>query len=375
MRRSRLNCAHGSAAGAGLPLRLHTLAHAQHQPTHAPGSGMPILGSRPVQVVLPVYAELGYEKCRAREDRRARPHVCPVSRRLEHMIRVVELPVADWQPECTAHLQAAACEALECGQVLLFPKLAFPVADDELVVMGSAAGDGAKNVSFDPARNLLRGSGAGEDGQRILARMMQRYASATRTLLDRLLPLYRADLEQGRTSFRPTEIAGRVTSWRKDDTRLHIDSFPSTPVQGRRILRVFANIDPRGGSRRWRLGEPFADVAERFVPTLPAPLPGSAPLLEMLGVTKSRRTAYDHYMLRLHDAMKADLRYQSECDQAVHEFAAGCTWAVFTDQASHAATRGQHALEQTYYLPVEAMQDASRSPLHILERQLARALV
>jgi hypothetical protein len=41
---------------------------------------------------------------------------------------------------------------------------------------------------------------------------------------------------------------------------------------------------------------------------------------------------------------------------------------AFTDQVSHAAMSGQYQLEQTFYLPVAAMIDESRSPLRVLER-------
>ena len=63
-----------------------------------------------------------------------------------------------------------------------------------------------------------------------------------------------------RASGPPRSPAVRRT-WRKDDTRLHVDSFPATPSGGRRILRVFSNVNPDGGrarggsattSRRWR---------------------------------------------------------------------------------------------------------------------------
>jgi hypothetical protein len=79
-------------------------------------------------------------------------------------------------------------------------------------------------------------------------------------------------------------------------------------------------------------------------------------------------------MLRLHDRMKADLRYQSQAAQSVYEFHAGCTWIVFTDQVSHAAMAGQYALEQTFLVPLECMQDPSLAPLRILERVLGREL-
>ena len=77
--------------------------------------------------------------------------------------------------------------------------------------------------------------------------MMQRFAASSRALLRNLLPRYETGLLQARTSFRPVEIAGRPTSWRKDDTRLHVDSFSSSPVQGKAARvrqRKSARSDP-----------------------------------------------------------------------------------------------------------------------------------
>jgi hypothetical protein len=79
-------------------------------------------------------------------------------------------------------------------------------------------------------------------------------------------------------------------------------------------------------------------------------------------------------MLKLHDRMKADLAYQSEAAQHVHEFQPGCTWLVFTDQVSHAATAGQYALEQTFLVEPRCLRDPSLAPLHVLERALGRTL-
>jgi hypothetical protein len=207
-----------------------------------------------------------------------------------------------------------------------------------------------------------------------LQAMLSRYAASTRSLLHGLLPAYRSQLQQGKTSFRPVEIHGRKTSWRKDDTRLHVDSFPSSPNQGKRILRVFTNVNPDGVARVWKLGAPFEDVARRFLPSVSKPAFGSAALMQMLKITKSRRSPYDHYMLHLHDGMKADLAYQAEADQTLYQFAPGQTWIVYTDLVSHAALSGQHALEQTFMLPVEAMGQQLRSPLAMLERQLGARL-
>jgi hypothetical protein len=190
-----------------------------------------------------------------------------------------------------------------------------------------------------------------------------------------LIPAYASNLITGRTSFRPAEIAGRKTSWRKDDTRLHVDSFPSTPVHGKRILRVFSNVNPEGKPRLWRSGENFEDVAKRYLPHIPPFVRGTSVLLAWLKITKQRRSAYDHYMLKLHDLMKADYAYQSSAAAESFEFPAGSSWIVYTDQVSHAAMRGSCAFEQTFYVPVEALVYPERSPLRVLERLAGKPLL
>jgi hypothetical protein len=291
------------------------------------------------------------------------------------MTDIITLPTTTWTQQFTSAEQELAINALECGNVLLFPRLNFLIQDDERRLLSPAVAGKAKNISLDPSTGSLRGTGVDDADLQRLRNLLQRFAMSSRGLLRNLLPKYETGLEQARTSFRPAEIAGRQTSWRKDDTRLHVDSFPSSPTQGNRILRVFANINPHGQGRHWRLGESFEDVARRYLPSVSGPIWGADRLLDLLGITKRRRTAYDHYMLQLHDRMKADLAYQSEVAQQAYEFPAGCTWMVFTDLVSHAAMRGQYALEQTYHLPVDSMAVPSRSPLRVLENVLGRELV
>jgi hypothetical protein len=203
---------------------------------------------------------------------------------------------------------------------------------------------------------------------------MRRFSEAASLVAQRLLPAYSSRLRLARASFRPAEIAGRPSSWRKDDTRLHIDSFPSSPVQGQRILRLFTNVNPSGRPRSWRVGGEFEAVARRFLTSLSMPVPGTAAILQALRITKSRRTPYDAMMLQLHDCMKRDVEFQERSDQEAVEFPAGSTWLAFTDQVSHAATAGQYQLEQTFLLPVSAMAEEATSPLRILERLTGRTL-
>ena len=290
------------------------------------------------------------------------------------MTDIISLPIASWDRPCSSAEQALALRSLERGNVVLFPQLRFTMEEDERRLLSPSTAGQGKNVSLDPSSGTLRGSSADAADLELLRGMMKRFAASTKALLGNVLPRYTACSQQARTSFRPVEIAGRPVSWRKDDTRLHVDSFPSSPTRGRRILRVFSNINPHGQARTWRLGESFEGAARRHLPALPGPIWGASHVLGLLGITKGRRSAYDHFMLQLHDRMKADLAYQSEVAQTVHEFHSGSTWIVFTDQVSHAAMSGQYALEQTYHLPVECMQDPSQAPLRVLESLMGREL-
>jgi hypothetical protein len=170
-------------------------------------------------------------------------------------------------------------------------------------------------------------------------------------------------------------IAARAYSPRHDDKRLHVDAFPSRPLHGKRILRLFTNIARDDSSRFWQVGEPFPDFAKKFMPRIRNPLPGSAWFYEYMGITKGRRSAYDHFMLNLHDRAKLDRTYQTQAPKADLLFPSGATWLCFTDQVLHAALAGHGALEQTFYLPVEHMADPARSPLRVLEGLAGHALV
>jgi 3-deoxy-D-manno-octulosonic acid hydroxylase-like protein len=283
---------------------------------------------------------------------------------------------AVWDAPFAAAAQERALQTLEQGRVLHFKHLAFRLEPHELRFLSSAWSDQkAKNISYDPNTGKLGGASVEGSGGQELPAMMRRYAASTRELLRRLLPQYGSALRQARTSFRPHEIEGRpVPSVRKDDRLLHPDAFPSRPMRGARILRVFTNINPSGKPRVWHLGEPFETFASRFLPRVPYPLPGRAWIEAKLGVTKGQRTLYDHIMLNLHDQGKYDTNYQRGARRQEIAFASGSTWAVFTDQVLHAATAGQFALEQTFELPVSALIKPDLAPLRVLERLTGRAL-
>ena len=284
------------------------------------------------------------------------------------------LATQNWNETFSTSEQQQAANQLENGSILFFPEMAFTLKPNESFFLSPEHADPhAKNISYH-AQHLWGVQRLTDDEHIQLINMLDRYSQHARNLIAALFPGYAAHLTIARTSFRPVQICGRKTSYRKDDKRLHIDAFPSSPNQGNRILRVFSNINPNHEDRVWRTGEPFEQVAKRFLPGIPNPFPGKAAALRFLKITKSYRTAYDHYMLQIHDRMKADEKYQAEADQREVRFPPNSTWIVQTDDVSHAAMQGQYVLEQTFSLPVEAMQNEMLSPLRVLERLLQQPL-
>src|SRR5580658_10055369 len=284
------------------------------------------------------------------------------------------LDITSWPGPFPPEIVEKAADALETGKLLYAPQLPFELSTAERHFLSPDCLDSkSKNISFRPSSGALRGTRCvGAERDQLLS-MLRRYYSRASDLLKALCPEYGDHLTPGFTSFRPAEIAGRATSWRHDDTRLHVDAFPSRPMQGVRILRVFTNANPQM-PRVWRVGEMFEQAAVNFLPGIKPPRPGTASLLYWLRIVKGRRTEYDHYMLGIHDGMKANDRYQSQVAQAQISIPPGTTWACFTDSVSHAAMSGQFAFEQTFYLPVSAMKNPDRSPLRVLERLVGRTL-
>ncbi|TAL61940.1 MAG: hypothetical protein EPN84_07155 [Legionella sp.] len=262
----------------------------------------------------------------------------------------------------------SSTENLESGKILFYPNYFFKEIDSSLLTELVLDGH-HKNVSYDYQRNKMGAFNRDIEGlQDKLMHMMRGYAEFAHQLIQKSLPIYIPHLRWGRTSFRPAQIQGRALSKRKDDTRLHVDSFAASPVNGLRILRVFCNINPEQEPRVWNVGEPFAEVMKRFAPQIKPYSKISAHFLKLVKATKSLRSAYDHYMLHLHDSMKLDDRYQAEVVKTQIDFPARSSWIVFTDHVSHAALSGQYLLEQTFYLPVEHMGNPEHSPFNAWKR-------
>jgi hypothetical protein len=265
--------------------------------------------------------------------------------------------------------------ALEAGKVLYLPQMGFKFNKEESRLLTPALlSPKSRNISLDAAETL-KGAVGGSDILLALKQLIARYKAHSQRLVDVLLPQYSPYLRLAPTSYRPAQVENRVQSWRADDKRLHVDAFPSRPNHGERILRVFANVNPDGQNRVWRVGEPFEAVAHQFLPRCKPYVRWLAKVLNALGITKTFRSEYDHIMLQLHDLMKSDLNYQTNAPQETVLFSPGSVWICFSDQTSHAAMSGQFMMEQTMHLAADKQYEPLTSPLKVLARLKQKPLI
>jgi 3-deoxy-D-manno-oct-2-ulosonic acid (Kdo) hydroxylase len=283
------------------------------------------------------------------------------------------------------------CRELEAGGILYFPRtpVAIPVSDVEFLLSQQQSSSNLhKNIAYKPDRDKLSGVDEESAGPLNVERMreiMQRYAASVDVFLADFLAPYQRRWLLDYASFRPLEEKGRSLPMRRRNDLLHIDSFPTRPTRGWRILRFFHNIHPNR-TRDWVVGEPFARVVGAFAPAKLA-FPRSDGPVARLGkhfaqatgiaglVPQFKRTPYDEFMMRLHNTMKEDAAFQSSCARAEVRFAPGSSWMVYTETVPHAVLGGQYALEQTFLVDPEAMMTRESTPLAILEKMTGAKLV
>ena len=285
---------------------------------------------------------------------------------------IVEIDFTDWNQAVNSPPEWT--EAIEDGQVLYFPRLAFQLRPEEQPLLREdLLAGGARNVSLGADGVLKHAAGTAQE-QKLLAGMIGRYRQQALALVDGLFPHYRGALRVAPTSFRPKRVETRTQSVHADDRRMHFDAFATRPTYGERILRVFTNLNPNGEPRVWRVGEPFETIAKRYLPKIKPYSPFKAKLLNAVGATKSVRSEYDHLMFNLHNLMKEDEQYQRDGTVATQKFPPGCVWVCYADGAAHGVMSGQYMMEQTLHLPPGGELHPQNSPLGILTRLVGHPL-
>jgi hypothetical protein len=283
------------------------------------------------------------------------------------------------------------CSWLEGGSILYFPQTPVPIPDEDLHFLLGQLHTGSrfhKNIAYKPAHDKLSGADAETVEPATTDRLravMRAYSASVASFLISFLAPYRQRWKLDYASFRPIEEEGRDLPLRRRNDLLHTDAFPTRPTRGRRILRYFHNIHP-SRTRDWMLGAPFSRIVGDFAPAkLPHPQPdgsltrmgkrlADATGLAML-VPQWKRTPYDEFMRRLHNAMKEDEYFQRTGEREYFQFAPGSSWMVYTDTVPHAVLAGQFALEQTVLVDPGAMVTPESAPLAVLEKMSGARLV
>ena len=284
----------------------------------------------------------------------------------------------------------AWCAQLEAGEILYFPQTPVPISQDDLAfLLGLQQSDSSlhKNIAYKPNIDKLSGVDTKTADAAAVSRLqgiMRQYSKSVVAFLTRFLSPYQAKWQLDYASFRPQEEEGRDLSLRKRNDLLHTDAFPTRPTHGARILRFFNNIHPTR-TRDWVVGDPFATLVKQFAPAEIAPSPDNALSRAAKGLGRSmglgaaipsiKRSPYDDFMMRFHNFLKENARFQAECAKYPWQFPAGSSWMVYTDTVPHAVLAGQYALEQTLLVAPEALVNPETSPLKVLQGIAGTALV
>ena len=274
------------------------------------------------------------------------------------------------------------CARLEAGDILYFPQTPVPLsAEDTAFLLGQQQTDSSlhKNIAYKPRVDKLSGydaKTASPEAVEKLHAIMRRYSQSVVAFLTGFLAPYQSKWTLDYASFRPQEEQGRDLPQRRRNDLLHTDAFPTRPTHGARILRFFNNIHP-SRTRDWVVSDPFAETVRQFAPQQIRPQPDSA--LARLGksagkalglgaaIPSIKRSPYDDFMMRFHNFLKENPRWQAECPKYPFQFPAGSSWMVYTDTVPHAVLAGQYALEQTFLVSPQAMVKPEVSPLRVLE--------
>jgi hypothetical protein len=257
---------------------------------------------------------------------------------------------------------AISAESLERNELISIPVSPFPLptGDERGFLLGQTTPHGRKDLSFDPQTGMLGGSRTASAVQQRLAAILTAFSEAATAWLTSTFPAYAGGLVKDRVTLRTQEEATRALRLTSRNDLLHIDNFPTRPTNGRRILRVYTNINPTD-PQVWAISERFGQLVARYAARRRIPdrsieewLSPSKSLVQMFGIGRGRSN-YDAWMSRLHHFLKQDEAFQIHAPRRLIAFPPGAMWALFSDGLAHAQLRGQFALEHSFFVCPECL--------------------
>lgn len=282
-------------------------------------------------------------------------------------------------------LPITACEELEKGNILYFSKIPFSFPNESLAFLlnqNQGSSKHRKNIAYKPTLDRVTNHKTeSEEEKEKLHQILKSFSDEAFMYIKRLLEPYSQYIRRDYASFRPFQEKGRDLRLRARNDLLHVDAFPTRPLNGARILRFFININPEE-SRKWATTIPFKELLKKYGGTNKLAFPKGVSysvLSRLQRFAKSRlkgslRSPYDQFMLNMHHFMKENEALQKG-DKTFWEFPPGSCWACFTDAVSHAALSGQYALEQTFIVDQKGLIRPEESPARLLELATKKQMI
>jgi hypothetical protein len=229
------------------------------------------------------------------------------------------------------------------------------------------------DIALEVQARRLHGHKARGDEENRLHALLAHFADSATHWLHETYPQY-SSAEPDRVTLRTEEEATRPGSMGSRIDLLHIDSFPSRPTLGQRILRLCVNINPTD-DRVWATAGHFTELLGRFATKHKVPMRSRdewiappQPFVRLFTGEWSGRPSYDAFMLRLHHFLKEDEEYQARAARKLWNFAPGSAWLMFTDSTAYAQLRGRYALEMSFFVPQDSLLLPDEAPLALLEK-------
>lgn len=267
----------------------------------------------------------------------------------------------------------SSCEELERGGIVYFTKIPLQLSEPDLAFLRAQQQSDAayhKNIAYRPLQDRLTGY-AGQEEER-MRHVLRTFSTQALDYMRQFLRPYQFEVEYA--SFRPLQEANRKAKQNARNDLIHVDSFPTRPTHGKRILRFFTNIHPTM-KRVWKTGPAFPELARRYAE--------SSGLLQLyrrqrdgrgwrealagMGLPVKVHPAYDQFMHGFHNWLKANDAFQNDPSHPVTEMEPLTSWMAITDTASHAVLSGQYALEQTILIHPESLLLPDAAPNRVLE--------
>jgi 3-deoxy-D-manno-oct-2-ulosonic acid (Kdo) hydroxylase len=270
-------------------------------------------------------------------------------------------------------------DALEQGRIVHFANcpIVLPAPEDQNFLRdGLSPFLRRKNVSYYPGAEKLTGIQAPASVHDRARTILREHWLQVRQFLERAMPAFTRGWTAGTSSFRPMEERGRGLTAHASNELIHVDAGAYGATHGDRILRFFVNLNP-SRDRVWISKGTFEELFRRYggdAGVSPGPLDAALPERILSGLLNGAGKAfpmarvidsspYDRRMRRFHNWMKDTPSFQEPPHQRF-SFAPGSAWMVLTDGVSHACIEGQHALVDTFLVPLRNCRRPA--PYHLL---------